>query len=210
MAAAPSRYRRAGLPQGELQSVLKFDASGALASFDSAFGAGQWTLQSVTLQLTATPANNSIFNTPAAGLFGIAWMQNDAWIEGTGTPTTPSAKSGITWNSLQGTKFIGAGDEHLGTFAFSGATSGAFSYALGLPPGFTADLLAGGSLEPAPVRGGHHDERRLQLAKLRHRGEPPAAHDHGRPRAGHPGARRMGPGGARRMVPHASKQVIET
>jgi hypothetical protein len=134
----------AGLPQGELQSVLKFDSSGAVASFDSAFGAGQWTLQSVTLQLTATPANNSIFNTPAAGQFGIAWMQNDSWIEGSGTPGSPGA-TGITFNSLQST-FTGPGDEPLGTFSFSGATSGAFSYSLALTPGFTADLLAGGNL----------------------------------------------------------------
>lgn len=133
-----------GLPQGELQSVLKFDPSGALSSFDSAFGAGQWTLESVTLQLSATAANNSIFNTPAAGQSGIAWMQNDSWTEGSGTPSSPGA-TGITWNSLQGT-FIGAGDESLGTFSFSGATSGAFSYTLGLTPGFTADLLAGGNL----------------------------------------------------------------
>jgi hypothetical protein len=130
-----------GLPQGELQSVLRFDSSAAKNSFDSAFGAGQWTLQSVTLQLTATPANNSIFNTPAAGLFDIEWMQNDTWVEGTGTPGAPGA-SGITWSSLHST-FVGAGDEHLGTFSFSGATSGAQSYALGLSSGFTADLLAG-------------------------------------------------------------------
>src|SRR5262249_35108194 len=75
---------------------------------------------------------------------GVAWMQNDSWSEGTGTPSTPTT-SGITWNSLQST-FIGAGDVGLGAFAFSGATSGAFSYALGLSPGLTGDLLAGGSL----------------------------------------------------------------
>lgn len=132
-----------GLPQGELQSVLRFDSSGAVSSFDSTYGAGQWSIQSVTLQLTAAPANNSIFNTPAAGSFRIAWMEDDSWTEGSGTPGAPGA-SGITFNSLQST-FIGAGDEPLGTFGFSGATSGTFSYALGLPPGFIADLLAGGT-----------------------------------------------------------------
>jgi hypothetical protein len=134
----------AGLPQGELQSVLKFDLAGAAASFDSAFGAGQWTLASVTLQLTAAPANAGVFNTPAAGQLGISWLQNDAWIEGTGNPGAPGT-SGITYTTLQST-FIGGGDQSLGTFAFNGATSGAFSYALGLTSGLTADALAGALL----------------------------------------------------------------
>src|SRR5262245_15037090 len=41
-----------GLPQGEFQSVLQFNLSGAFSSFNSTFGAGQWSIQSVTLQLT--------------------------------------------------------------------------------------------------------------------------------------------------------------
>lgn len=131
-----------GLPEGELQSVLRFNLGAGVASFNSTFGVGQWNIQSVMLQLSAAPANNGIFNSPAAGLFGISWMQNDSWEEGTGSPSSPGA-SGITYASLQST-FIGAGDENLGTFGFNGATSGASSYALGLTPGFTADLLAGG------------------------------------------------------------------
>ena len=60
-----------GLSQGEFQSVLQFDLSGAKSSFDSQFGPGQWSVQSVTLQLTATSPNNAIFNASAAGLFGV-------------------------------------------------------------------------------------------------------------------------------------------
>lgn len=133
-----------GLPQGELQSVLQFNLGGALNLFNTTFGAGQWSIESVTLQLSAAAANNAIFNTPAAGLFGISWMQNDSWTEGTGTPAAPGA-SGITFSSLQST-FIAAGDEDLGTFSFSGTTSGAFTYTLGLTPRFTADLVAGDNL----------------------------------------------------------------
>ena len=134
----------AGLPQGELQSVLKFDLSSAAAAFDGTFGAGQWNLVAVTLQVTATPANNAIFNTPAAGQLAISWMQNDTWTEGTGTPGAPGA-SGITYTTLQNT-FMGAGDQSLGSFAFSGATSGAFNYNLGLTAGLSADVLAGSIL----------------------------------------------------------------
>src|SRR5262245_1138047 len=70
-----------GLPQGELQSVMLFGLSGAASSFNSTFGVGQWSVESISLQLTAAPANNAIFNASAAGMFGISWMQNDSWTE---------------------------------------------------------------------------------------------------------------------------------
>jgi len=133
-----------GLPQGELQSVLQFNFGGARSAFDAQFGAGLWSIQSVTLQLTAASANNPVFNTPAAGTFGISWMQNDSWQEGTGTPAAPGA-SGITFSSLQGT-FMSGSDESLGTFNFSGATSGASSYPLGLGPGLLRDIASGDNL----------------------------------------------------------------
>src|SRR5262245_9958900 len=143
-AAGALSLAAAGLPQGQQQSVRQFNLSGAVSSFNSTFGVGQWSVQSVTLQLSAAPANNTIFNTPSAGQFGISWMQNDSWQEGSGMPNAPGA-SGITFNSLQNT-FISGGDENLGTFSFNGATSGTFNYSLGLTPGFTADLLAGDNL----------------------------------------------------------------
>ncbi len=130
-----------GKPQGEFQSVLKFDLAAARTTFDSQFGAGQWTIQSLTLQLTAAPSNNAILNTPSAGQFNISWMQNDSWVEGTGTPSAPTT-DGITFNTLQST-FIGPGDEAVGTFSFDGSTSGAKTYSLTLTSGLTADALAG-------------------------------------------------------------------
>jgi len=132
------------LPKGEFQSVLQFDLAGARNSFDRQFGAGQWSVQSVSLQLTATPTNNAIFNATAAGQFQIYWMQNDSWTEGAGTPAVPTT-TGITFTSLQNT-FIGPGDESLGTFSFNGATSGNANYSLDLTPGFSADLLAGNDI----------------------------------------------------------------
>ena len=133
-----------GLPQGEFQTVVRFNLGGALGSFDSMFGSGQWSIQSVTLQLTATLGNNPIFNTPASGQFGISWMQNDSWAEGSGGPSAPGA-SGITLTTLQNT-FISAADQSLGTFSFNGATSGAFTYSLALTPGLAADVFAGDNL----------------------------------------------------------------
>src|SRR5258708_5422061 len=101
------------LSQGEFQSVLQFGLSGAKSAFDSQFGAGQWSIQSVTLQLTAAPPNNPIFNASAAGQFKISWMQNDGWTEGAGTPQTPSA-TGITFSTLS--NFVSGADENLGSF----------------------------------------------------------------------------------------------
>jgi len=129
-----------GLARGEFQSVLQFDLSAARASFDAQFGAGQWSIQSISLSLTATAPNNSIFNSSAAGLFGISWMQNDSWVEGTGTPAVPTT-TGITFASLP--TFLGAGDESLGTFSFGGGTNGAATYSLGLTSGFSSDALGG-------------------------------------------------------------------
>ncbi len=130
-----------GLPQGEFESVMRFDLSGARSSFDTLFGSGQWTVQSATLQLTAAFPRNAIFNASSAGQFTVSWMQNDTWVEGTGTPRFLS-NNGITFNTLQST-FISGSDQNVGTFSFNGATSGAATYTLTLSPGFTTDILEG-------------------------------------------------------------------
>ncbi|MCX6872910.1 MAG: hypothetical protein NTW21_03750 [Verrucomicrobia bacterium] len=129
----------AGLTQGEFQSVLKFDLAAARTSFDSQFGAGQWTIQAVTLALTAT-AGSTFFNSSAAGRFGISWMQSDFWTEGTGKPNVPTT-NGITFASLP--SFASGSDESLGTFSFAGGTSGLATYTLGLTPGLVADVSMG-------------------------------------------------------------------
>ena len=132
-----------GLAQGEFQSVLQFDLSGMKNSFDSLFGAGQWTVQSVSLQLTAASPNNPIFNASSAGQFGISWMQNDNWLEGTGGPLSPSA-TGITFSTLS--SLIGPSDESLGIFSFNGATSGSLTYSLDRTPSFSTDIQSGSTL----------------------------------------------------------------
>lgn len=132
----------AGLANGEFQSVLQFDTSGARSLFDGLYGTGLWSLQSVTLQLSAGSPNNAIFNANSAGSFGVSWMQNDSWTEGSGTPSLPGA-TGITYNSLQSTFINPLADEALGTFSYSGASSGTFVYTLNTPSGFAADILAG-------------------------------------------------------------------
>jgi len=134
-----------GLPQGEFQSVLQFDLSAAQSSFNAQFGVGQWTVQSVTLQLTSSPHNNAIFNNIAAGQFNVSLMQNNSWVEGTGTGGIPSS-DGISFSSLQGTYINNATDQALGTFAFPGGSSGQNGYALSLSSGLVGDVTSGGDL----------------------------------------------------------------
>jgi len=133
-----------GLPNGEFQSVIKFDLSAARAALDAQFGQGGWSVQSVLLQLSSSPHNNAIYNNVAAGQFGVSLMANGSWIEGTGNASSP-ANNGISFSSLQGV-YLSAADQALGTFAFDGGTSGENSYSLALSPGLNADVLAGGAV----------------------------------------------------------------
>jgi hypothetical protein len=130
-------------PQGQFQTVMRFDLSAAKAAFDAQYGAGVWSIQSITLQLTANnPASNPLFNAQSAGQFQVFWMQNDSWTEGTGTPNAPTM-DGISFNSLQNST-IGPNDEAIGTFSVGTAISGSTVFTLNLTSGFNADLLSGG------------------------------------------------------------------
>ena len=133
------------LPNGEFQSVLQFDLSGARDAFDSQYGAGLWTAQSVTLRLTSSPHSNPIFNDIAPGQFNVSLMQNNSWTEGTGTGGIPTT-DGISFNSLQSTYINSVTDQALGTFTFSGGSSGANNYALSLSSSLMAKLLTGDDL----------------------------------------------------------------
>ncbi|MGB8169782.1 MAG: hypothetical protein WCF18_19935 [Chthoniobacteraceae bacterium] len=143
----------AGLAKGEFDSLLKFDLAGVKASFDTVYGVGQWTITGATLQLSATSPGSVIFNgfglgsgssnVNSAGLVSIEWMQNDAWVEGTGNPNGPSL-AGITFSSLP--SFRSAADEPLGTFSFGGGTSGNDVWSLSLGTSFLADSTAGNTV----------------------------------------------------------------
>jgi hypothetical protein len=132
----------AGLPNGEFQTVMKFDLSSMKSFFDAQFGPGQWSVQSVSLQLASSPHNNIIYNDIAPGLFAVSLMQNNSWIEGTGNASNP-ASNGITYNTLQSTFINNSSDQGLGTFTSPGGSSGANTYLLNLASDLNADILAG-------------------------------------------------------------------
>jgi hypothetical protein len=131
-----------GLTNGEFQSVLKFNLSAVRTSLDAQYGAGQWSIQSVTLQLTSSPHGNPIYNDVVPGLFAVSLMQNNSWIEGTGNASNP-ATNGITFTSLRNT-FTNNADQSLGTFSFPGGSSETNSYSLALSSGLAADISNGG------------------------------------------------------------------
>jgi hypothetical protein len=131
------------LPNGEFQSVLRFNLAAVRDALNLEFGAGVWSIQSISLQFTSSPHNNTVYNEVSPGLFGVSWMQNSSWTEGTGNASNP-ANNGITYNTLQNTFINNAVDQPLGTFAFPGGTSGANLYSLNLAAGLTADVFTGG------------------------------------------------------------------
>ncbi len=131
--------------KGIFNSVIKFNLSSVKTSFDTLYGAGLWSVQTVTLKLTATPPNNTLFNDQSAGQLSIVWMQDDSWAGGTGTPSSPGA-SGITYSTLP--SFLGAGDQSLGTFAFdpdTTANGSSITYTLGQSSGLLGDIQSGSS-----------------------------------------------------------------
>jgi len=131
------------LPNGAFQTVIKFDLSGALATFNAQYGVGLWSIQSISLQLTASPHGNPIYNPVAAGQFSVSLMQNSSWIEGTGTASLPTS-DGISYSTLESTYINAAADEMVGTFNFGGQSTGTFSYLLNLASNLTAGVLDGG------------------------------------------------------------------
>jgi len=141
-AAGALLVNAAGLPKGEFDSLLQFNFATAKSSFDLTFGVGQWTIQSVTLQLTSANPGSPIFNSPAAaGSFTLNWMQDDSWTEGNGTPAAGSTTGGITYATLPG--FRSGSDQLLGTYSFPGGTSGNNTYTLGMNSSFVGDAAAG-------------------------------------------------------------------
>jgi hypothetical protein len=90
---------------GEFQTVMQFDLSGATNLFNAAYGTNGWVVSGLSLQLTGNNGKageiplNTIFPTISGGQFIIEWLSNNSWLEGTGTPITP-ATNGVTYDSL--------------------------------------------------------------------------------------------------------------
>jgi hypothetical protein len=91
-------------PNGEYQSVLKFDLSGATNLFNATYGSN-WLISGISLELAGNfgaareQPDNAFFNPINGGNFVIQWLADDDWVEGTGRPNAPTT-DGVTYGSL--------------------------------------------------------------------------------------------------------------
>ena len=142
--------------KGAFESLLKFTlwgTGGAAAHFAAQYGAGNWHITGVSLTLASnfavsgTQPNNAIFNTISGGAFGISWISDDSWIEGSGTPSsnTPAADGSVTYNSLS--TLLSSSDEEVGTYNYAPPGNNVpLTWNLDLTSGFLADTMSSDQL----------------------------------------------------------------
>ena len=136
--------------KGEFDSVIMFNTASAVSQFNTTYGVGNWQITGFTLQLASNfgtqgvQPNNAIFNTINAGSFGIDWLANDSWVEGTGGGNG-AANGDVSFNSIA--SLFSAGSDSLGTYTYTPPGNNVYvSYALPLDAGFESDAIAGGAL----------------------------------------------------------------
>jgi hypothetical protein len=126
---------------GIADSFIRFNTAAMVTSFNTLFGANNWVVTGAKLQVTevGTP-NNSLFD-QGKGAFGIYWVADDNWIEGTGTPSTPTT-DGIVFTNEPA---LLTNTAYLGTFTNT-AANGTLLFPLALPAAFVSNAQAGGEV----------------------------------------------------------------
>lgn len=133
-----------GMAGGPFKSAMMFDATPAAANFNLTFGVGGWTVTSVKLALTEDGNPPSPLFPRGAGTFQLAWLSNDNWSEGVGTPSSPGTASGnqLSYTYLQ--TLLGSSTQNaLGTFNNSGLDSQHLFNLNASAAGFVSDIMAG-------------------------------------------------------------------
>jgi hypothetical protein len=136
--------------EGEFQSVIRFDVSGAAALFDATYGTNNWSVAGIFLKLTSNygtqgqQPNNRIFNVINGGQFVIEWLSDTNWVEGTGTPSLPTM-DGVTYASLP--DLLSGAHEILCTNTYvPPGTNVPVTYTLPLDTNLLAAVASGGSI----------------------------------------------------------------
>lgn len=124
-----------GNTKGEFSSILKFDLSSVTAAFDASYGVGNWTLDSIRLEVTAVEPNNVNFNANSAGNINVDWLATDSWLE--------SGATGLTWGGLP--SLVSTGNESMGSLFYNGSL-GNSPYTLNSTAGFANDLFGGSTV----------------------------------------------------------------
>ncbi len=112
--------------KGQFDSVVQWNTAGATTQFDTAFGAGNWHITNVALNLASNfgdqgeQPNNPIFNTINGGQFNVQWISNNSWVEGTGSGmgTTTGVPPAVTFGN-KGTTLLTGTSANLGTFTYT-------------------------------------------------------------------------------------------
>ena len=148
LAIAPS-----GSAKGEFDSVILFNMAAAASQFNTTYGAGNWTITGVKLSLASNFAtqgqqpNNALFNTINGGAFGIDWLGNNSWVEGSGggmgTAGYP-ANNMVSFDSIS--TLFSSGSDSLGTFTYTPPGNSSYlNYTLPLDANLTSEAISGGN-----------------------------------------------------------------
>jgi hypothetical protein len=136
--------------KGEFQSLLKFNLTNAVAMFNTNYGAGNWAITGISLQLTSNygtggvQPNNAIFPVIRSGQFVIEWLSTNDWVEGTGTPNLPTT-DGVAYDSLS--NLLSGAHEILCTNTYSPPGNNVpVTYTLPLDTNLVAGVPGGGDV----------------------------------------------------------------
>jgi hypothetical protein len=137
-----------------MDSIIEFNTAAAVSQFNTTYGAGNWQITGMTLSLASNfgeqgeQPNNGIFNTINAGQFGIDWLADNTWVEGTGggmgSPGYPN-NSSVSFHSIP--SLFSGGSASLGTFLYTPPGDNIYqNYSLPLNSSLVSGAAAGGGL----------------------------------------------------------------
>jgi hypothetical protein len=140
--------------KGRFDSIIKFNTAAAIAQFNSDYGTGNWQLTGVKLSLASNfgvggvQPGNTIFNVINGGSFGVDWLGNDSWVEGSGggmgSPGYPN-NSSVSFNSIS--NLYSAGSASLGSFNYTPPGNNIYvDYTLPLNSSLVSDAAGGGDV----------------------------------------------------------------
>jgi len=132
-----------GAMQGVHETCMKFDLSEAVAQFDAQFGAGDWEIDSIAIDVVEVGQPESALFNRGAGSFNVNWVSDDEWAEGTGQPSDVGIVSGndLSFNAAQ-QRLADAQMQNLGRITSMGL-NGTVADELVLRDLFFADVKAG-------------------------------------------------------------------
>lgn len=140
---------------GEFDTIMEFNTSAAFSSFNTTYGAGNWTITGVKLSLASSTFGtqgagtpNGIFNNVNAGGFNINWLAGNSWAEGTGNGNGTAGypnNSFVDYNDIA--NLLAPGLDPLGSFNYSPPGNNVYAnYSLSLDANLVSEAADGGNI----------------------------------------------------------------